>query len=1180
MDLRQTMRIKAERATRPLWRQLFVSTFAAFLFAPTAHAQSTAQKEGYAAGTNSTTSVSAPGKVKWVVSINNQQGDNATVTVTDNIPTGTSYVANSLQAPPGWTKSETSAGGIVSQVTAMGTGVGIANATQSAIVATVSTSFNASTGGDGWRPFIYAGKVYNLFHVNKGAQLMCFEIDTGNVCQGGFPVSVPPTAGQAFTTSALPASESYWTAGSFPELVSPAGKLYFFAAKSAGDIPMVICADLNTQTSCGSFIFSGIGAIKKNVPGVSVFNLDGGTNGTRLYANVWAASGSPLNAMACVETSGSSLAPCVGTLANGTFATNPPATVSAPTYENWASSLQIGTLVYSWMGNSRINCFDTSTNAQCTSFTMITPPTLSDNPAMIPTGNSTGSPDGFCILWARPANSVSKCYDLAGNDVSASKSAFRTYAQSKSAFWGYAGTDGGLYYKNRTLWISDDISSGSRWECWNWATNAACTGFPTAYFPNSNVYSGSYNTDRFYEATTSPDLPDCIWGLGDAGRLRSVDALTGGACKNSRPVIRAAVTPETFYCDGRPHPITWNQIRINGLIPNVDFTSAVVSARDQANNLLIPSSTITAISFPYSISIVPSAVTTLNVVVAVNLTPAGEAKLATSANTAQIVVSWNGDAPQVCFETNVSCLSPTEISNTANVAITANGTAANLTTAPKIMQVTKPAACLVPFELSKTIAGAAAGQQGPVTFAVTCGGTSYGPYTVPAGATGTTAVATIPNLPVGTQCSVTETTNGVIPGTGASSVSTSYTAETTGTTGNTIVTGPIAASGTVQPITLSAPVDLGAVLSPGGGKVKFLNTYPEAVGSLIVTKTIAGPAAGQQGAVNWTIDCGSNATVTLPANATGTTTVVNLPKVTAGAKCTVTETDAGTGALLSVATTVGINGAAATAANTATGTIVVNQTTTIAFTNTYDRLTGSLQIEKITTGAGAGSQAAMTFTAACGGRSYGPFNLPSGYTSTYPVAPVTAITGLPAGVTCTVTETNTGAATGQSVTTTVSVNGSAAATGTSASGVTIVGNGTQVVTFTNNYGSSSTGLVNGNSTASSSSCTALPVNVFAGATVTFTPTGGGAPITTTTNASGQFSATLPSGTYTMVVTPTIAGVASNIQTIVVPPGGVLQVNAELYGTQCAIPTQSNLGLAILAFLLLLTSGVFMRNRMS
>ena len=126
------------------------------------------------------------------------------------------------------------------------------------------------------------------------------------------------------------------------------------------------------------------------------------------------------------------------------------------------------------------------------------------------------------------------------------------------------------------------------------------------------------------------------------------------------------------------------------------------------------------------------------------------------------------------------------------------------------------------LEVRKTINGPSAGSQGPITISVTCGTTTLPNWTIPAGTGATTLTNTYQDIPAGSSCTVTETSNGA----------------------TTTVTATVA--GANQTVTVPA----GTVAS-----LSITDTYFPAPGAVEIVKTIAGPSAGSQGVVGILLIC-------------------------------------------------------------------------------------------------------------------------------------------------------------------------------------------------------------------------------------------------------------------------------------------------------------------------------------
>ncbi|QWC11034.1 thioester domain-containing protein [Arthrobacter jiangjiafuii] len=177
-------------------------------------------------------------------------------------------------------------------------------------------------------------------------------------------------------------------------------------------------------------------------------------------------------------------------------------------------------------------------------------------------------------------------------------------------------------------------------------------------------------------------------------------------------------------------------------------------------------------------------------------------------------------------------------------------------------------------------------------------------------------------------------------------------------------------------------------------------TFTE-VGSLAVTKSIEGPAAGSQDALVISIDCGPGYqfTFNIDAKTTGTLSET-FNDIPAGTACSITEPTNGGNDSVQVSTIL-----------PGDVTIVSGTTVTATVTDTYTFAPGTLVVRKDITGDGAGRQGVVTLQVTCSSGLNQTITIAAGT-----VEPTTEeFTGLPAGTTCTVTETADGATTQVSV---------------------------------------------------------------------------------------------------------------------------------------------------------------------
>jgi Domain of unknown function (DUF5979)/Thioester domain len=206
--------------------------------------------------------------------------------------------------------------------------------------------------------------------------------------------------------------------------------------------------------------------------------------------------------------------------------------------------------------------------------------------------------------------------------------------------------------------------------------------------------------------------------------------------------------------------------------------------------------------------------------------------------------------------------------------------------------------------VTKTIAGPLAGSQGPVAIHVVCDGTALSPdFTIAAGTAAGSFSHSFGPIPPGSVCTVTETADGATS-TVAAIVS----------GGGTNVTIPAEA---VVPVSVMDVYERAPSPTPDVD-----------AGSLRVTKTIAGPAGGQQGRIAILVACGDPThtyAFVIPAHTRAGSVSRYFPGLAAGSRCTVTETAKG------ATTTV----QARAAGRRKTATIAAGRTATVHLTDTF-----------------------------------------------------------------------------------------------------------------------------------------------------------------------------------------------------------------------------------------------------
>ena len=301
--------------------------------------------------------------------------------------------------------------------------------------------------------------------------------------------------------------------------------------------------------------------------------------------------------------------------------------------------------------------------------------------------------------------------------------------------------------------------------------------------------------------------------------------------------------------------------------------------------------------------------------------------------------------------------------------------------------------------VNKTIAGPAAGSQGPVVIHVDCtDGKTRPDVSIPADAHAGDTPTTYGDIPAGTLCTVTETANGSTKAV------------------------HVVVQGDGQTKTISPDES---------ATVNITDTYDFVPGSLVVRKTIAGPGAGQQGAITIDTVCNGKALTpdfVIPAGTLTGVYTKQYDQIPVGATCTVTETADGHTSAVSVVV-VGSGEKVTVPA----GAIVDAD-----ISDAYGLLPGQLEVSKTIVGPLAGQQGDVVIHTVCTPAANTPdFTIGPGATSVRSMT----YSGVPAGASCVVNET----ANGQTSAVTVIVKGSPQT-------VTMPAGGAAVASITDSYG--------------------------------------------------------------------------------------------------------------------------------
>ena len=310
------------------------------------------------------------------------------------------------------------------------------------------------------------------------------------------------------------------------------------------------------------------------------------------------------------------------------------------------------------------------------------------------------------------------------------------------------------------------------------------------------------------------------------------------------------------------------------------------------------------------------------------------------------------------------------------------------------------------LEVMKYITGPLAGQQGQIVIHTVCNGTPLTPdFVIPVMATGLQQSQIYSGIPTPASCVVTETADGS--------------------------TSSVSATVIGSPTTVSIPAG-------GSGAAEFTDTYGATPGSLLVTKTITGPAAGHQGPVTIRVVC--NGTTLSPDFVISAATMAgsvsqSFDNIPAGSVCTVTET--ADGATATVTATV--------ANDDQTVTIPAGEVIPVDVVDVYEHFgfagdeSGYLRVTKTIAGPAARQHGSIGILIDCGGPVYDfAFRIPA-HTAAGSVSRAFTV---PAGSRCTVTEPTDGH------TSTVAVAASGSRTVTVPANTTVTAHLTDIFTST------------------------------------------------------------------------------------------------------------------------------------
>jgi hypothetical protein len=443
----------------------------------------------------------------------------------------------------------------------------------------ITSMSTAGTSGDGYAPIVVGTRAYMLHHHIGGNNIACVDLLTQEICP-----DYPKAAGVYLTQ--MPG---------VPVVVG--GKLWF----RVNDAKLgLTCLDPATATLCGRHDF-----VER--PAYIWYNkVDRGSQPVVYGDRIFLVADD--HNLYCYDPLASAACPGYpkATVLTGLAPTIPAV---APAGTGWAGQardvglIDVGlhgsrlyaSLATDWVGDfdkggeqvaanrtGFLHCIDLATGAACTDWSapVTVTPTGQDFWAfpVVFRKNAGGERTGVC-LGSRLSLTCAG-FDKAGLSTIGTPDGMwgvNKLHASSYIVGGLLEAEGATRTYHHRVWHHNSF------QCWDWAAMAPCTGTGfDASGVKSNVAPGANGA---YGYTTTGT---CAWGASDNRVLYAFDTATGDlGC--SAQTLQLTVRPADFYCDGKPHPITWDRVKLRDvdLTPNTEFKSVSARVRNTDTGVIV-----------------------------------------------------------------------------------------------------------------------------------------------------------------------------------------------------------------------------------------------------------------------------------------------------------------------------------------------------------------------------------------------------------------------------------------------------------------------------------------------------------------------------------------------------------------------------------------------------------------
>jgi len=659
-------------------------------------------------------------QLDWVVSYNNGDGSNSSLSIEDFITPNQKFVPGSLQVPQNWNKTYSTDGSTFNQIAepANAVGVGAFNPLVGS-PATSNTNTNNQlpgaavlngTGGDGYYPIAYrhsSGKdvLFNIFHYarsnatngqggkNVTKALICTDIATGSSCDlddsgtSEFPKYLSDVNGSDGSNI----SEANIDTNEMLDAEIVNGKLFFPGQRGTADAG-IGCFDVETGKFCGFYPYVTSPSIYTS-SSTDITEIEGiKAVGNKIYAysprsrQLMCLSATTLTSCGTTSLAGSLEAWSAASSGNSAYATLN------------TSGDKLFITQYNYMNNPtadvKIACIDTTTDTMCSGWGTSGVVTVTGtnyffylfgafaeghHSYSFMFNDTGGDQAAICLLAHVNATTGSlKCYKISDGSsyTSPGVTALQT-ALNNDVPWNNGilsvtkMLQTGIHYENNKMYVPLDIGGGhiGATYCFDFTSEQGCSTFGTNGYLAWGQLAGKEVGGYGYAS-----INGCMFGLGDTAVLWSFNPDDGTtSCNRASVNIEVRSPAQSFYCDGKQHSVNWDKVAIGGIDSNV--SSLMVEVYDADNTdvnadpiltsgNILPGNEFSIASLAYGSG--PSEYENLRVVVVAevnNVAIVDEGQYSTT-------VSFTGDNPQICYSTTVNddnSLCGTNIINDVNV---------------------------------------------------------------------------------------------------------------------------------------------------------------------------------------------------------------------------------------------------------------------------------------------------------------------------------------------------------------------------------------------------------------------------------------------------------------------------------------------------------------------------------